>query len=93
MDNESAKNEVVKRVQHRLRMRQNYLREGNPSLMKQFARVGVLGWLIVMPTLLGIALGHWLDQKLNSGIFWTAPLLLLGLVIGCRLAWRWMNRP
>lgn len=93
MDNELAKNEVIKRIRHRLRMRQKWLREGDPSLTHQFARVGVLGWLIVMPTLLGVALGHWLDKNFNSGIFWTAPLLLIGLVIGCFIAWRWVNRP
>jgi ATP synthase protein I len=92
MDNESAKNEVISRIQSRLRRRQNYLREGNPSLLQQFARVGVLGWLVVTPTLLGIAIGHWLDKKFNTGIFWSAPLLLLGLIIGCCLAWRWVNR-
>ncbi|WP_346432828.1 hypothetical protein [Breoghania sp.] len=24
-------------------------------------------------------------------MFWTAPLLMIGLVLGCWFAWKWMN--
>jgi ATP synthase protein I len=50
-----------------------------------------LGWILVTPTLLGIFLGRWLDRMFHSGIFWTAPLLLLGLALGCWSAWKWIN--
>ena len=33
--------------------------------------------------LVGIFVGRWLDRLFNSGLFWTAPLLMLGL--GARL--------
>ena len=41
--------------------------------------------------LLGVFLGRWLDQRLGTGIFWTGPLLIVGLAIGCWSAWRWMH--
>jgi ATP synthase protein I len=36
--------------------------------------------------------GRWLDRKLDTGIFWSAPLLMLGAVIGGWAAWKWMHR-
>lgn len=63
-----------------------------PSLARNFGQIGVLGWQIVIPALIGLAVGRWLDHRLASGIFWTAPLLILGLALGCWSAWRWMHR-
>ncbi len=63
-------------------------REGEGSLARDLALVGVLGWTIVGPMLLGLFAGRWLDHRLGSGIFWTGGLLALGLAIGCVLAWR-----
>ena len=51
----------------------------------------MLGWIIVVPMLIGVFVGRWLDQELNSGLFWTAPLLMLGLALGCYSAWKWMK--
>ena len=66
-------------------------REGEPSFGRYLAQVGVLGWTIVVPTLLGMFLGRWIDQRLGTGIFWTGPLLIVGLAIGCWAAWQWMH--
>ena len=63
-------------------------REGEGSLARDLALVGVLGWTIVGPMLLGLFGGRWLDHRLGSGIFWTGALLVLGLAIGCVLGWR-----
>jgi ATP synthase protein I len=70
---------------------QGWLRDGPPSVGRQLAQVGVLGWTIVVPTLLGVFLGRFVDHRLGSGIFWTGPLLLLGLCLGCWSAWRWIH--
>ena len=58
------------------RDRQRAQREGEPSFGRYLAQVGVLGWTIVVPTLLGVFLGRWVDQRLGTGIFWTGPLLI-----------------
>jgi ATP synthase protein I len=65
--------------------------EGEPSVARRLAQIGVLGWMIVTPTLLGAFLGRWLDGKFGSGVFCTAPLLLMGLGLGCWSAWKWMK--
>ena len=68
-----------------------WLREGDMSVARRLAQIGVLGWIIVTPMLAGAFLGRWLDGWLATGVFWTAPLLMLGLVLGGWFAWKWMN--
>lgn len=82
---------LVKGVQLRGERHRLWLRQGDPSVARRLAQIGVLGWIIVVPMLIGILLGRWLDRSFNSGIFCTGPLLILGLVLGCWSAWRWMN--
>lgn len=68
-----------------------WLREGDMSVARRLAQIGVLGWIVVTPMLAGAFLGRWLDGRLATGVFWTAPLLMLGLVLGGWFAWKWMN--
>jgi ATP synthase protein I len=75
---------------HRERYRL-WQRGGDPSVARRLAQIGVLGWIIVVPMLVGVFVGRWLDQTFNSGLFCTAPLLMLGAVLGCWSAWRWMQ--
>jgi ATP synthase protein I len=63
-----------------------------PSLGARLGQAGVLGWTIIVPTLVGLFLGHWLDQTFRTGIFFSAPLLMIGAAIGFWSAWRWMHR-
>lgn len=54
--------------------------------------MGLVGWSIAIPTLLGAALGIWLDKKYDEPRSWTLALLLAGLVVGCFTAWNWLNK-
>jgi ATP synthase protein I len=67
-------------------------REGERTIGQNLAMIGSLGWTIVIPTLLGIFAGRWLDRTFASGIFWTLGLLVAGLALGCALAWKRMQR-
>jgi len=49
--------------------------------------LGVVGWSVVLPTLLGIALGIFLDSRRPGRISWTLTLLFTGLALGCANAW------
>lgn len=66
--------------------------EGEPSMLRFVGQIGILGWIIVGPTLIGLFVGRWLDRTFGTGIFWSAPLLMLGAVLGGWSAWRWMHR-
>ncbi|HVJ41034.1 MAG TPA: AtpZ/AtpI family protein [Dongiaceae bacterium] len=66
--------------------------EPEPSLGVRLGQIGILGWTIVVPTLIGIFLGRWLDRQFATGIFFSAPLLMIGAAIGFWSAWKWMHR-
>ena len=82
---------LVKAVRQRGERHIRWLRDGDPSVVQRLAQIGVLGWIIVVPMLIGVFAGRWLDRTFNSGLFYTAPLLMLGLALGCFSAWKWME--
>jgi ATP synthase protein I len=53
---------------------------------------GMIGWSVSVPTLLGVALGTWLDKNHPQAFSWTLSLLLAGLLIGCLIAWNWVAK-
>jgi len=54
--------------------------------------MGLIGWSVAIPTLLGTALGFWLDKHYPRQHSWTLALLVAGLAIGCMNAWHWVSR-
>ena len=54
--------------------------------------MGLIGWSVAIPTLLGAALGLWLDQHYPGKHAWTLALLVAGLAIGCFNAWHWVTK-
>jgi ATP synthase protein I len=54
--------------------------------------MGLIGWSVVVPTLLGAALGIWLDKHHPGKHPWTLALLVAGLAIGCLNAWHWVAK-
>jgi len=54
--------------------------------------MGLIGWSVVVPTLLGAALGIWLDKSYPGKHDWTLALLVAGLALGCMNAWHWVTR-
>jgi len=53
---------------------------------------GLVGWSVAIPTLIGIAIGVWIDKRWKSPISWTLTLLFVGVVIGCLNAWYWVKK-
>jgi len=54
--------------------------------------MGLIGWSVAIPTLLGAALGLWLDKRHASAHSWTLALLVAGLAVGCMNAWHWVAK-
>jgi len=52
--------------------------------------MGLVGWSVVIPTLLGATFGIWLDNRHPGSHSWTLTLMVIGLVIGCLNAWHWV---
>ena len=54
--------------------------------------MGLIGWSVAVPTLLGAAVGIWIDNRYPGTRSWTLMLLVIGLIIGCANAWHWVDR-
>lgn len=55
--------------------------EQNSNFMNLIAEVSTLAWNLVIPIVGGVILGHYIDNRYNSGVTWTLSLLVLGVII------------
>jgi ATP synthase protein I len=53
---------------------------------------GIVGWAVAIPTLMGIALGLWIDRTWPSRYSWALMFLIMGVVIGCINAAYWVRK-
>ncbi len=54
--------------------------------------MGTIGWSVAVPTLIGVAIGLWLDSRYPGQISWTLTFLFIGLAVGCFNAWYWVSK-
>lgn len=85
----NALHESVKRSERRARIAR---KQGERTIGQNIALIGSLGWLIVMPMVAGIFVGRWLDERAESGIFWTGASIFVGASLGAWFAWKRMKR-
>lgn len=67
-------------------------RQERDSVWFGLGMFGLVGWSVATPTLIGIAIGVWVDSRWPSRFSWTLMLLVLGISLGCLNAWRWIMR-
>lgn len=91
MPEENDHEPMLRSVRTRRDRARHWDSEGKASLLRHLVVVGSLGWLIIAPTLAGVALGRWIDGELGTGIQATAALLVAGAATGCWLAWKRMH--
>ena len=65
-------------------------RNATPGIWFGLGMMGLIGWSVVVPTLVGAAIGLWLDKYHPGQHAWTLALLVVGLAIGCFNAWHWV---
>ena len=87
-----ADDPLVKSARTQAKRAADRAREGEPPVGRRLAQIGVLGWIVVAPILICLAIGRWIDGTFHTGLFWTAPLIMLGAVLGAWSAWKWMER-
>jgi ATP synthase protein I len=54
--------------------------------------IGVVGWSVAIPTLIGTAIGLWIDRTWPSRFSWVLMLLILGVAVGSANAWYWVKK-
>ena len=67
-------------------------RKNRPVVWSGLGMMGLIGWSVVVPTLLGAGLGVWLDEHHPGKHAWTLALLMAGLALGCLNAWHWVAK-
>jgi ATP synthase protein I len=67
-------------------------RDPAPGVWFGLGMMGLIGWSVAIPTLLGAALGLWLDGHYPGRHAWTLALLVAGLALGCFNAWHWVAK-
>ncbi len=76
---------------HRVGVRQARMirrrQQGLPGFWQAVTMVGAIGWPVALGTVIGSAVGTWIDHRWPSRFSWTVTLLFAGLVLGCVEAW------
>lgn len=67
-------------------------REKDEALWFGLGMFGLVGWSVAIPTLVGIAVGVWIDSSRGDPYSWTLMLLFIGVAVGCLNAWYWVKR-
>lgn len=65
---------------------------GESSAWFGLGMFGLVGWSIAIPTLIGVSIGVWIDERFPSRFSWTLMLLVMGVAVGCLNAWWWVQR-
>lgn len=87
-DRTALSREVGAKAARKLKARRN----ATPGVWFGLGMMGLIGWSVVVPTLLGAALGIWLDNRHPGSHSWTLTLLVIGLALGCLNAWHWVGK-
>ena len=83
-----AMQEAIRQRQSR---RETWEKQGERPLWKNLSMVGALGWLVVVPTLIGVFVGKWIDEALGTSVTFSGALTFAGACLGFYLAWKRMN--
>lgn len=86
----SAEEELLKKIEKESAKKLKSQEEGS-EIMFGLGLFGIVGWAVSIPTVLGIALGVFLDKKFTQSFSWTITLLFVGVVLGAFNAWRWIQ--
>ena len=80
--------EVSRKEARKLRARRRSMR----TVWYGFGMFGMVGWSVAVPTLIGLAIGIWLDRRVERPYSFTLMGLVAGVAAGCYLAWYWISR-
>ena len=58
------------------------MKEEDKGLLRSIAMLSTLGFTMVIATMIGLAIGVWLDSKLNTSPWLTIIFLLIGIAAG-----------
>jgi len=87
-DRRALDEEVGRQARRKLRAR----RRESRSAWFGLGMFGLVGWSVALPTLIGTAIGLWLDERYPGDVSWTLTFLIIGVAVGCLNAWFWVRQ-
>lgn len=84
----TMEDQVAARQARKLRAQQ----QAPHSIWFGLGMMGLIGWSVTIPALIGVGLGLWIDSHWPGRHSWSLMLLILGIGIGCLNAWSWVQR-
>lgn len=89
---QDVRKELCRKVRAKEARKMRARQQKDGSVWFGLGMFGLIGWSVAIPTLVGIALGVWIDLKWPSRYSWTLMLLIIGIGVGCLNAWFWVSR-
>lgn len=80
--------EIEKKEKRKIRAR----KKKNQGIWMGLGVFGVIGWSVMIPTIIGVIIGIWIDNRWPGRISWTLTFLFLGIILGCLNAWYWIQK-
>jgi ATP synthase protein I len=90
-ENENRREIFSREVEHKAKRKLYAQNENKKSAWSGLGLFGAVGWSVVTPTLAGVALGIWMDKRYHQSFSWTLSFLIIGLLVGCLTAWRFIS--
>lgn len=88
-DDDKDHTQMISRKAHRL---ERARKRRSTNAWYGLSMFGMIGWAIAVPTVVGIAIGLYIDARWPGEISWALTLLLAGVCFGCFNAWYWVQR-
>jgi ATP synthase protein I len=92
MARDPQRDELLDQLTRKSARRERARSEGRHGLHFGLGMFGVIGWSVAVPTILGIALGVYLDARSGQRYSWTLMLMFGGMLLGVANAWWWIER-
>lgn len=85
-------NHFTQQVARKEALRKKALKHKDETVWFGVGMFGIIGWAVSIPTLVGIALGLWIDRTWPSKYSWALMCLIIGVIVGCINAAYWVRK-
>ncbi|SER57270.1 ATP synthase protein I [Nitrosomonas sp. Nm51] len=86
-----ASEKLGEQIGHRARRKLRARDQSERTVWFGLGMFGLVGWSVAIPTIIGIAIGLWLDREWPGRASWTLTFLIIGIALGCLNAWYWVK--
>jgi ATP synthase protein I len=95
-ENNRRRREIVQKFARQVQKKEDLMIRGREETGETvwfgLGMFGIIGWSVAIPSLIGVAIGLWIDKSWPSQFSWTLMLLIGGVMVGCMNAWYWVRK-